>query len=101
MRGLVGAVIVLFLLLVGALAMLAIALPEWMNERQRRKCSEEAAERLRQRVREVRAEADAAKDELLKCRETAIDREAEDKKTLDPVDIANAAIAELKSAPKG
>ena len=52
----IGAVIVLSLLFVVALAGVVFLLPAWLEERHRRKCSEAAAERLRQRVRELRSE---------------------------------------------
>lgn len=82
--------------LVGALVALAHVVPEWLDERRRRRASDEAAERLRQRVREVRAEADAAKDSLVRCQTEAAQAEATARKAGDSVALANELIAEAK-----
>lgn len=89
MLGWAGAVVALFLLVVVLIGVVVFLLPEWMEERHRRRSSEEAAERLRQRVREVRAEADAAKDALVRCQQAAAALESAARKLGDPVDVAN------------
>lgn len=93
MSPLLWACIVLLLLVLALSAALLSLLPRWLDERARRIASDDAAERLRQRVREVRAEADATKDALTRCHEAAAAVEAAARKAGDAVDIANAIIA--------
>lgn len=96
-----GAVIVLSLLVLLLIGLTVFLLPEWLEERQRRRCTEEAAERLRQRVRDVRLEADANRDALTRCRQAVLALEAAARKVGDPVAVANEVIlgAETTRAP--
>lgn len=100
MSGLAWTAVVLLLLFLASLAGLVFVVPSWLEERHRRKCSEEAAERLRQRVREVRAETDAAKDALSRCEAAAIAAAGAARKAGDDVDVANEAIRKALGAPR-
>lgn len=99
MSGTTAALVVFVLLFLLALAGLILAVPAWFEERQRRRASEASAERLRQRVREVRAEADAVKDALSRCQAAAEQAAAAARKAGDTVALANELIAEASRAP--
>lgn len=100
MNSVVLTAIVSTLLFLGTLALLVTLFSEWIDERRRRKTSEAAAERLRQRVREVRAEADAAKDALTRCETAAAEAAAAARKAGDSVTLANEIIAGARNATR-
>lgn len=98
MNSLTGLIIALILLFLLSLAALVYVVPAWLDERRQRKATEAATERLRQRVREVRAEADAAKSALARCEAAALQATAAARKAGDSVALANELIAEATRA---